>query len=156
MDCGIIAVFPDARKAGLARDRIARSGRISAQSIQKSAGEGRFMVRLAAIIVLASAAGTAIGAGMGALIAYVFGPHGTSGYVIQMVSWAIFAHLLTGMWAGYALLADRSRRDIVRSGPVTLAVRCANIDATTLTEQLRKLGATEVEIRDGATARAPG
>lgn len=114
------------------------------------------MGRIVVVIALASIAGTAIGAALGASFAFAIGPSGTSGYIIQIVSWAIFMHLLIGMWAGYLLLADRSGREIHNSGPVTLTVRCANIDATALAERLRKLGATSVEIRDGAASPAPG
>lgn len=114
------------------------------------------MGKIVLIIALASVVGTAGGAGLGAFFAFTVGPKGTSGYIIQMVSWAIFMHLLIGMWAGYALLADRSGREMRNSGPVTLSVRCANIDATALAERLRKLGATNVEIRDGAASPAPG
>ncbi len=119
---------------------------------KETAGEGRFMRRVVVIIALASVAGTALGAALGAAFAFTIGPPGTSGYVIQIVSWAIFMHLLIGMWAGYLLLADRSGREVRNSGHVTLTVRCANIDARALAERLRKLGATSVEISDGAAA----
>lgn len=124
--------------------------------VQESAGEARVMGKIVLIIALASAVGTAMGAALGAFFAFTIGPSGTSGYVIQIVSWAIFMHLLIGMWAGYLLLADRSSREIRNSGPVMLTVRCANIDATALAERLRKLGATSVEIREGAASPAPG
>ena len=69
-----------------------------------------------------------------------------------MVSWAIFAHLLIGMWAGYLLLADRSGREIGAGRPVLLTVRCGNIDETSLAEQLQGLGATGVEAGEHAGA----
>ena len=47
-----------------------------------------------------------------------------------MVSWAIFAHLIIGMWAGYLLLADRTQEDLPAiSAPATrVSVECATID----------------------------
>jgi hypothetical protein len=62
-----------------------------------------------------------------------------------MVSWAIFAHLLIGLWAGYLRLADRSGREIGAGRPVILTVCCGTIDETFLAGQLRALGATGVE-----------
>jgi hypothetical protein len=47
-----------------------------------------------------------------------------------MARWAIFAHLLIGMWVGYLLLADRSGREIGASRPVLLTARCGTIDET--------------------------
>lgn len=158
----MVAQFPDSRRGTIARDQLARYVKSADMSlaepstIQETAGEVRFMGRIVVVIALASILGTAIGAALGAFFAFAIGPSGTSGYVIQIVSWAIFMHLLIGMWAGYLLLADRSGREMRSSGPVTLTVDCANIDATALAERLRKLGATSVEIRDGAASRAPG
>ena len=43
---------------------------------------------------------------------YTVGPPGTEGLIIQVVTWAIFAHLIIGMWAGYLLLADRTAEDL--------------------------------------------
>ncbi|MEO8456803.1 MAG: hypothetical protein ABI559_03220 [Chloroflexota bacterium] len=162
MDCSVIATFPDARRAAIVRQQISHYVALSdikspaLDMAKETAGEARYMGRIVIWIVLASAVGTGLGAALGALFAYTFGPHGTSGYVIQIVSWAIFMHLLIGMWAGYAFLADRSGRELRDSGPVTLTVRCAKIDAAALSERLLKLGATEVEIRDGAAKAAAG
>ena len=158
----MVAQFPDSRRGAVALDQLAREIKIGDMAlaepsrVQETVGEARVMGKIVLIIALASAVGTALGAALGAFFAFTIGPSGTSGYVIQIVSWAIFMHLLIGMWAGYLLLADRSGREIRMSGPVTLTVRCANIDATALAERLRKLGATSVEIRGGATTPAPG
>jgi hypothetical protein len=148
----LVAQFPDARRAATARERLARESiTVSEEGLaRQTASEGGFMLRIVVIVVLASAAGTAIGAGLGAFFAFAIGPDGTSGYIIQMVSWAIFAHLLIGMWAGYALLADRSSREIGHGRPVRLTIPCANIDATALAQHLRDLGATKVDVREGA------
>ena len=113
--------------------------------LEETSREGRVMGRIVLIIFLASAVGTAIGAALGVALHVTVGPPGTSGLIIQVVSWAIFAHLLIGMWAGYLLLADRSEREIGRARPVILTVRCANIDADALITRLRDLGATEID-----------
>jgi hypothetical protein len=154
----VVAQFPDARRAAIARDQVVRLVPAGDASIAEPAlvtetkGEVRFMGRVVVWIVLASIAGTAIGAALGAFFAFTVGPSGTAGYVIQIVSWAIFMHLLIGMWAGYLLLADRSSREIRRGEPVTMTVRCANIDATALAERLRQLGATSADVRETAPA----
>lgn len=93
---------------------------------------------------------------MGVAIATVFGPDGTDGLIIQAVSWAIFAHLLGGMWAGYWLLADRSREEmpIPGEGAVLLVVECDSIDdADAAMALLRELGASEVTSETTATSR---
>lgn len=108
------------------------------------------MGKIVLFVALWSVFGTAFGAGMGVLIATIFGPDGRQGMVIQAVSWAIFAHLLGGMWAGYLLLADRTRRDLPIAGgsAVLLVVECATIDdanANATVARLRELGATDVK-----------
>jgi len=111
------------------------------------------MVRVVVIIMLWSIVGAGIGAGLGAALSLTIGPSGTSGLIIQMVSWAIFAHMLGGIWAGYLLLADRSGREIGHGRPVILTARCGTIDETFLTEQLRQLGATSIEAGEPAPAQ---
>ena len=103
----------------------------------ETAGERRFIGRVVLVVAFWSIIGTAVGAGLGAALSLTIGPSGTSGLIIQMVSWAIFAHLLIGLWAGYLLLADRSGREIGAGRPVILTVRCGTIDETFLAEQLR-------------------
>lgn len=147
------AAFPtatDARKAraylitgGVPADEISLED-IELGLIEQSAREGRTMGRIVVVIALASIVGTAIGAGLGVLLHVLVGPKGTSGLIILIVSWAIFAHLLIGMWAGYFLLADRTEREFRPAQPVTLVIRCANIDADTVRATLRGLGATEI------------
>ncbi len=113
------------------------------------------MGRIVLIIVVWSVFGTALGAGLGVLIAQVFGPDGTDGMIIQGVSWAIFAHLLAGMFAGYYLLADRTRDELPIPGgdaAVLLVVECASIDESRrVAGLLRELGAASVS----APAEAP-
>jgi hypothetical protein len=150
----VTAVFPDSRRAAAARDRLLAAGVAAGDVVTRdaaipqyaaSAHEGNFMARVVVIIVAWSIVGTAIGAGLGAALSLTIGPSGTSGLIIQMVSWAIFAHMLGGIWAGYLLLADRSGREIGHGRPVILTARCGTIDETFLTEQLRQLGAISVE-----------
>lgn len=148
------ATFPNIREAEAARRSLSDRGMpaknltlvVAAPGlVEETSLEGQVMGRIVAIIVLASIVGTAIGAGLGVALHLTVGPEGTSGLIIQVVSWAIFAHLLIGMWAGYLLLADRSEREIGRARPVILTVRCANIDADALVERLRALGATQID-----------
>ena len=162
MSTQIRATFPGVRSAQEAQRRLIADGvppadvslAVGAPSlVQESAREGQVMWRIVVIIVLASAAGTAIGAAFGAALALTIGPAGTSGLIIQVVSWAIFAHLLIGMWAGYLLLADRTEREIGRARPVLLTLRCDSIDANTWAGLLREMGATDIEIRQGAQTR---
>ena len=108
------------------------------------------MGRVVLVVAFWSIIGTVVGAGLGAALSFTIGPSGTSGLIIQMVSWAIFAHLLIGLWAGYLLLADRSGREIGAGRPVILTVRCGTIDETFLGGQLRALGATGVEAGEHA------
>lgn len=160
----IRATFLNPRVAQEARRQLVEDGvRAEAMTMavgspslaQETVREGLIMWRIVVIIVLASAVGTAIGAAMGLALHVTIGPPGMSGLIIQVVSWAIFAHLLIGMWAGYLLLADRSEREIGRSRPVILTLRCANIlrepqDERLLGERLRELGATSVENSESA------
>ena len=147
------AVFPtltDAKNAGqhLASAGVP-SGDIAIQAadsplIEETAREARTMVRIVFIIAGASVVGTAIGVALGVVLHVLVGPEGTSGLIVQVVSWAIFAHLLIGMWAGYLLLADRTEREIGRARPVMLVIQCANIEPDTVREELNRLGATDV------------
>lgn len=111
--------------------------------------EGAFLWRAVVLIALWSVAGGAIGAAIGAgLWALGIGPGGTTGLIIQVASWAIFWHLIVGMWAGYALLADRSHPEMApdrdASRAARLTVRCPDQQrAEELRGLLREYGATE-------------
>lgn len=122
---------------------------------EETAREGRTMGRIVVIIVLASIVGTVIGILIGASLHLLVGPEGTSGLVIQVVSWAIFAHLLIGLWAGYILLADRTERELGRARHVILVIQCANIDADTVRAKLRELGATDIRVSALPNRRRP-
>jgi hypothetical protein len=77
-----------------------------------AAPEARFFGRLVWVIVLWSIAGGAAGALLGAALVWAgVGPGGAAAFALQVVGWTIFGHLIAGIWAGYALLADRSRRE---------------------------------------------
>jgi len=116
------------------------------------------MGRIVLVVIGWSVIGTGMGAALGAILAVTIGPSGTQGLIIQVVSWAIFAHLLIGMWAGYILLADRTERDLpaVRDAtPVVLNLQCATIDETErLATGLRSLGASEIKVA-GAGEQQP-
>lgn len=108
------------------------------------------MVRLVLIIAAWSVAGTAVGGAIGALLSYTVGPHGTEGFILQVVSWAIFAHLIIGLWAGYALLADRSGRELADEEPL-VSFEVDRADAPALARALQESGATRVVIQTNAS-----
>jgi hypothetical protein len=146
----VSARFTDTQTAEAARRTIAGDPRfrdVALRGADLAAREASFIGRIVVIVVLWSVFGTALGAGTGVLIASVFGPEGTAGMVIQAVSWAIFAHLLAGMWAGYWVLADRTRRDLPLPGVarVLLVARCDSIDdAEAAAARLGELGGVDV------------
>lgn len=124
--------FPDRARGDAAVNALLAAG-FPADAISVSeAGsghEGRFLGRIVVLIVLWSIPGGALGAALGALLSITgIGPQGTTGVVVQVVSWLIIGHLLAGMWAGYLLLADRSHREIApgRENSVTVSVKCRN------------------------------
>lgn len=82
--------------------------------------EGRFIWRVLVAIVLWSIAGAVPGATFGWLLAETIGPEGTAGLVVQVVCWTIVGHLVAGMLAGYALLADRSAEEMPPDRPISL------------------------------------
>lgn len=152
----VVATFRDAATADEAVRRFADpdSQRPPSQPdthALRSQRENGFMVRLVLIIAGWSIVGTAIGGGIGALLSYTIGPHGTSGLILQIVSWAIFAHLLIGLWAGYALLADRSGRELA-DPEETLSFQISRDEATALARALREAGAVKVVIQSNASA----
>lgn len=82
--------------------------------------EGRFVWRVLVAIVLWSIAGAVPGAAFGWVLAQTIGPEGTAGLIVQVVCWMIVGHLLGGMLAGYALLADRSAEEMPPDRPVSV------------------------------------
>jgi hypothetical protein len=110
--------------------------------------EERFIGRLVLIIVAWSIVGTALGAVLGIVFnALGIGPGGTGGLLIQIASWAIFVHLIGGLWAGYALLTKGESREPVRhleGGRAVVSVWSDHADADAIRSRLRKAGATAV------------
>ncbi len=117
------------RAAGFTPDNIdVRRALVAPQQPKRRFVPQSFVGRLTWIIVLWSIPGTVLGAALGWLLAWAsIGPGGTDGTVLQIVGWAIFGHLIAGMWAGYLLLSDRSRHEFNpdRAADETLVtVRC--------------------------------
>ena len=145
----VIATFPDSRRAESALKQLGESRRSVSFSATAAtdleARETRFMGRFLLVIVGWSIIGTLIGAALGVGIAYAIGETSTEGILLQVISWAIFAHLLIGMWAGYVLLTDRIGPDrAATSPPVVLRAECASIDESReIAAEMRALGATE-------------
>jgi hypothetical protein len=153
----VVASFRDSQAADAAAlrfvDASSRTDQTAGTSLLATGREGRFMVRLVLIVAGWSVAGTAIGGAVGALLSYTVGPHGTEGLILQVVSWAIFAHLLIGLWAGYALLADRSGRELADQ-EATLSIEVSRDDAPLLARKLQEAGASKVVIQSNASAGA--
>ncbi len=109
--------------------------------------EAPFIWRLVWIIVLWSVAGGIVGAALGAGLAITVGPEGTSGLILQVVSWIIMGHLVVGMVAGYVVLADRTHPEMPPDRPLTvIKVRVPESDAARLAQTLADHGAREVEV----------
>jgi len=110
--------------AGVPRDAISLTVPAAA-----AAHEGRFLGRIAVLIVIWSIPGGAVGALLGLALALAgIGPDGSAGTFLQVVSWLIIGHLLAGMWAGYVLLADRAHRELApgRQSVFVVSVRCSD------------------------------
>lgn len=103
-------------------------------------------------IVLWGLVGAVIGGILGvAFVATGIGPDGAVGAGLQIAGWAMFAHIIASLWAGYFVLGTRSTRDLTwqpqRKGRVLLRVRCARSgEADRASEALRASGATGVAI----------
>ena len=73
--------------------------------------------------------------------------------ILQIVGWVIVGHLIAGMWAGYALLADRSKREFMpESGAASVhagvvRVRSSNrVEIERARELLEAAGAIDVDV----------
>ena len=153
----IVGAFADAhtatkavdalRAAGVAADAITLAGGVAAQS-QPLEHEERFIGRLVLIVVAWSLVGTGLGAVIGVVLnALDIGPGGTGGLVIQIASWAIFVHLIGGLWAGYALLTKGESREPVRhleGGRAVVSVWASRDNADVITSHMRGARATAV------------
>ena len=120
------------RAAGIDESAITVAGGAPAAHGPRPEREERFLGRLVLIVIAWSIVGTGVGAVMGVIFnALSIGPGGTGGLLLQVVSWALFAHLISGMWAGYALLTTGESREPVRhlaGGRVVVSVWCDDDD----------------------------
>jgi hypothetical protein len=125
-------------------------------ALPTGAGEVRFVWRLVWIVVLWSVVGGAVGALLGAGVVWAgIGGGGTLAIVLQIIGWMIFGHLIAGMWAGYVLLADRSKREFTPDagdggGLSVVRVRCrdrAGIERAR--DAMMSAGATSVDVLAG-------
>lgn len=133
--------FPSEAAAQAARRQLTTVG-IDPDTItfsQPAGREGSFLTHLVITIALWSVAGAAAGIGLGTIIWLLLGPEGETGFIIHVVVWGIFGHLIAGMWAGYLGLADRTEADLPHDRPgqaVTVTIACP--DETTAA-QVREL-----------------
>ena len=137
----IVAAFPEAVSARAAMERLRDAGFASgdlelmgaAPAVRPAAGEGPDAPVLGRVfwqIVLWGIVGAVIGGVIGfALTALGVGPDGTAGRALQIAGWAMFAHIIASLWAGYVVLGTRSTRDLTwqpqRSCRVLVTVRTA-------------------------------
>ena len=110
------------------------------------AREARYIVRLVIIIVVWSVIGGGIGAPIGVALALTVGPEGTTGLILQVVSWAIMGHLIVGMLAGYIVLADRTSREMepTRARTSLTARVSSREEAEQMERILRSSGADQI------------
>jgi hypothetical protein len=149
----LTATFRELQSARAATQRLRQAG-VAPGSIHFQAGEpaqreAGFLARFVLIVALWSVAGTAVGAALGAMLSYTVGPHGTDGLILLAISFAVFAHVLAGMWAGYVLLADRTEREVLRGSGGQVTVVIDREQALQVTDVLRRAGAIEVRTNSG-------
>jgi hypothetical protein len=75
--------------------------------------EAGFLWGIVVAIVLWSIVGAVPGAAFGWLLAELIGPEGTEVMIMYVVCMTILGHLVAGMLAGYALLADRTTAEVL-------------------------------------------
>jgi hypothetical protein len=164
----LTATFDDDRAAQRAADALRRAGFATDQitldaprAAPAAHTETRFLWRIVLIVVWWSIVGTAIGAAIGwGIWALGIGPDDTTGLVLQLISWGIFGHLIAGMWAGYLLLADRSKREFspttTARTDITLTVRCTTREQLqTARRALTTSGATSIDDPIALYANSP-
>jgi hypothetical protein len=155
----IVAAFADGasarraadalRAAGIANHAITLAGGAAVDAAATPEREERFLARLVLIVVAWSIVGTGVGAVMGVVFNGLgVGPSGTGGLLLQVVSWALIAHLLAGMWAGYALLTKGEAREPVRhiaGGRAIVSVWCeCDEQRERVSRLLNEAGATAI------------
>jgi len=158
----IVAAFADAFSAHAAMPALYRVG-VPAHAVTVAGGsrapqasvphherEAGFLWRLVLIVVFWSMVGAAVGVVMGiALVAAGVPPGGVTGVGIQIAAWSIFAHLIAGMWAGYALLTrGESRQPVttVRGGRVLVRVHVEDAQGVVVQQVLRAAGALTIGV----------
>jgi cation transporter-like permease len=152
----IRATFAEASAAEAAAAVLAESGRSrTAIELQHCVlpearrREARFLWRVLVTIVLWSIAGAVPGAVFGWLLAKTIGPEGTAGLIVQVVCWTIVGHLVAGMLAGYALLADRSAEEMRPDRPVSLLTVCVpEVDLARVRGLVRATDPLELQIAE--------
>jgi len=148
----ITATFPHAGAAEAAVAALLESG-IRASSIdlqhnvlpEATEREGKFVWR-----VLVSITGALPGAVFGFLLSQTIGPGGPAGLILQVVCWTIVGHLIGGMLAGYALLADRSEREMPPNRPLALltVTSVAPDDVTNVERLLRSHNPLDLRVSE--------
>lgn len=141
----ILATFHSAEAAETAAvllGSVSGVGQVTIAGTRDSA----FILWFLAIVVVASILGTALGVGIGLLfIALGVTPNTTESLILQVVTWAIFWHLLIGLIAGYALLADRTNPEWRPGRKATLEVSATSAaEAAEIEAVLKKAGARTV------------
>lgn len=149
----ILATFPDHRDAEAAVTALIEVG-IAHSFLDVLRGvlpearqrEGRFLWRILVLIVLWSIAAALPGAAFGLVLAKTIGPEGSAGLIVQIVSWTIVGHLIGGMLAGYFVLADRTRQEMLPDRLLTvLTIRdVAERDSKNVQQLLRSHHAATV------------
>lgn len=116
--------------------------------------ESSFFRRFIVMVSLWSVLGAAIGVPIAAaLTALGVGPGGTEGLLLQLVAWIIFWHLMIGLWAGYALLMDRSRFTPGQTSgtQARVEVACRDRDEVSrMVQLLRRQEASAVQVQGAA------
>lgn len=161
----VVGAFPNAEAARACADALRAAG-VPSSAIQVAGGatrvvapaerEAPFLGRLVLIVVAWSIVGAVAGAIIGlALNAAGIGPGGAAGLGIQIGAWAIFAHMIAGMWAGYALLTSgESRRPAHRPGGASVVrVHCDEASCAPVAARMREAGATAVASYDASGRR---
>ena len=160
----VVGVFTDPAHARAAEDALVSAG-VAREAIIIAGGdapapatnerEAGFLWRLVLVVVFWSIVGAVAGVGIGiVLVAAGVGPGGATGLAIQIAGWAIFAHLMAGMWAGYALLTSGESRRAAADPRTVVSVSGDAASCARHAEVLREAGATAVAVYDAAGKRA--
>ena len=148
------SAVPRLHSAGVSPAAITIAGAGAPAARSATPRESGYLWRLVLIVVFWSMVGAAIGVAMGlAFAAAGVPPGGLAGVGVHVAVWAIFAHLIVGMWAGYALLTRGESREPVTtlaSGRVLVRVSCDAASTERVRETLRQGGALSIGVYDAA------